>query len=262
MKRYLYCYQTAVAFSEPVRAHNILLRCLPMVGEHQTVEEEHLITPPDFKLRRATDAFGNRIVYGGERAPHKALAYVSTGIVSVGEYKLREGRIPVRAYLQTTPLTTLSEPCEGQIEERGKRREESGERKVVSGESLCHKAHSLLAYTPFATDVTTTASEALKKGQGVCQDFAHVMIALCRQQGIPARYACGFLEGTGATHAWVEVFDGYNWTAFDPTHDRLVEEGYVKIAHGRDSADCPVSRGIYVGAANEQTEINVTLKEI
>lgn len=259
MKRYLYCYQTAVSFSEPVKAHNILLRCLPFVGEHQTVEEEHLVMPPDFKLRRATDAFGNRIVYGGERAPHKSLAYVSTGIVSVGEYKLREGRIPIRAYLQKTPLTLLGE-------ERGEGR---GEGEILCGKSaspleLCHEAHSLLSYMPFSTDANTPASEALAKGQGVCQDFAHVMIALCREQGLPARYACGFMEGEGSgqTHAWVEVFDGYSWSAYDPTHDWKIESGYVKLAHGRDAADCQVSRGIYVGAALQQTEINVTLKEI
>lgn len=254
MKRYLYCYQTAVAFSEPVRAHNILLRCLPFVGGHQTVEEEHLVVPPDFKLRRAVDAFGNRIVYGGERAPHKSLVYVSTGIVNVGEYKLREGRIPIRAYLQTTPLTLLAE--HGLPE----RQDDLGS--PMSYDDICHAAHSLLSYAPCTTDVNTPASEAVAKGQGVCQDFAHVMIALCRERGIPARYVCGFLEGTGATHAWVEVYDGYTWTAFDPTHDRKIEEGYVKLAHGRDAADCPVSRGLYVGAALQQTDISVTLKEI
>lgn len=255
MKRYLYCYQTAVAFSEPVRAHNILLRCLPFVGEHQTVEEEHLIVPPDFKLRRAVDAFGNRIVYGGERAPHKSLVYVSTGIVSVGDYKVREGRIPVRAYLQNTPLTTVLPPV-------GEKELSLDVPETADAEALCHMAHSLLDYTPCSTDATTPVSEALSKGQGVCQDFAHLMIALCRQKEIPARYVCGFLEGTGATHAWVEVFDGYAWTAFDPTHDRRVEQGYVKLAHGRDAADCSVSRGLYVGQALQQTEINVTLKEI
>jgi len=88
------------------------------------------------------------------------------------------------------------------------------------------------------------------------------MIAFCRANKLPARYVNGFLEGVGQTHAWVEVFDGYSWQGLDPTHDRTRLQGYVKIAHGRDSADCPVSRGMFSGNADQQTLINVTLQEI
>lgn len=272
MRRYLYCYQTAVSFSEPVSAHALLLRCQPFVGEHQMVEEEHLVVPPDCKLRRATDAFGNRILYGALRAPHRSLVYVSTGIVSTSDYQLPQGRIPVSAYLQPTRLTFLSEELGIRSEELGIEGEELGIRNGelgimskelgIKSEELCHQAHSLLSYMPFSTDTNTTAAEALRKGQGVCQDYAHVMIALCRCHGVPARYACGFIEGEGQTHAWVETFDGYAWHAYDPTHDRIVQDGYVKLAHGRDAADCPVSRGVYRGNAMEQTQITVTLKEI
>ena len=88
------------------------------------------------------------------------------------------------------------------------------------------------------------------------------MIALCRQRGIPARYVNGFLTGEGETHAWVEIFDGYNWLGFDPTHGRCISDGYVKLAHGRDVRDCSVSRGLYTGQAAQQTTIHVTLQEI
>ena len=88
------------------------------------------------------------------------------------------------------------------------------------------------------------------------------MIGFCRRCGIPARYVCGFMEGTGETHAWVEVYDGYSWIGFDPTNDCRIIYGYVKLAHGRDASDCPVSRGIYNGQALQQTQISVTLKEI
>ena len=119
-----------------------------------------------------------------------------------------------------------------------------------------------IAYQPQATTIETTAAEVMQSRQGVCQDFAHLMIALCRRQGIPARYVNGFLVGEGETHAWVEIFDGYNWLGFDPTHNCRISNGYVKLAHGRDARDCSVSRGMYTGQASQQTTIHVTLHEI
>lgn len=246
MKRYLYNYQTTVSFSQPIRNHAILLRCQPVSGGHQTVEEEHLVAPPAFRLRRGTDGFGNRLAYGIQREAHTALAYVSCGLVSVGEYAIRDT-------VDNTYIYNVSSRLAGPLGE--------GFAPLTAVEA-CHKAHSLLAYTPGATLVSTPAAEALRLGKGVCQDYAHVMIALCRMNGLAARYVCGLLEGEGETHAWVEVYDGYAWRGYDPTHDRLIESGYLKLAHGRDASDCPVSRGTYVGQATQQTQINATLKEI
>ena len=78
----------------------------------------------------------------------------------------------------------------------------------------------------------------------------------------PSVYVNGFLVGEGETHAWVEIFDGYNWLGFDPTHNCRISDGYVKLAHGRDARDCSVSRGMYTGQAQQQTTIHVTLHEI
>lgn len=89
---------------------------------------------------------------------------------------------------------------------------------------------------PQVTSLDTPASEIIKTHQGVCQDYAHLMIALCRLHDIPARYVCGFMEGEGETHAWVEVCDGNAWHGFDPTHNEEISCGYVKLAHGRDAA--------------------------
>ena len=77
----------------------------------------------------------------------------------------------------------------------------------------------------------TTAAEVLERKEGVCQDFAHLMIALCRQRGIPARYVNGFLVGEGETHAWVEIFDGYNWLGFDPTHNCRISDGFISLQY-------------------------------
>lgn len=248
MKRYLYCYQTAAAFSQPVHNHAVRLRCQPHHASCVTVEQEQLLFPPGFWLRHATDAFGNRVVYGGQREPHPSLAYVSTGIVATEPYYDREGGIDRSVFLQPTPLTTLPDG----VEPRGR----------ATAATLCERVHGRLAYVPQSTTVRTSAADVWLSGKGVCQDFAHVMLALCRRQGMAARYVCGFIEGTGPTHAWVEVWADGCWVGFDPTHNRRIEYGYVKLAHGRDAADCDVSRGLYAGAATERLSTSVTLTEI
>lgn len=252
MKRYIYNYETVVSFSEPVINHSLLLRCQPVQGLYMTIDEEYLIIPPDFSVRRGRDQFNNRILYGGLRDPHSSLAYISAGIVSMSPYVIRNGNEPSPIWLVPTHLTNI--PQSDAVELTGS----------VADDALgiCHKVYEMMTYVPFATDMETTAATVLNCPQGVCQDYAHLMIAFCRVSGIPARYACGFMEGEGETHAWVEVYDGYSWLGFDPTNDCRIVYGYVKLAHGRDAADCPVSRGIYAGQAFQQTQINVMLKEI
>ncbi len=259
MKRYLYCYNTIVSFSEPVGNHEFLIRCQPVLGEYMNVEEEHLVLPPDYWKHHGTDTFKNRIVYGGNREPHQSLAYVSTGIVSMQTYRIHSDSLPISIWLQPTHLTNLHTFTS--LSFNLPRAEMSC---MERAESIMHHINSILAYVPHSTDIETTAQEVIDSGQGVCQDFAHLMIAVCRHFGIPARYVCGFVEGTGETHAWVEVFDaqqGY-WFGFDPTYDHRIDLGYVKLAHGRDAADCPVSRGQYNGFSNQETKINVILKAI
>ena len=253
MKRYIYCYQTAVSFSEPVTNHSLLLRCLPMAGSYLNVEEEHLVVSPSLNMRRGTDQLGNRIVYGGNREPHTSLVYVSTGIVNMAEYAVAPDTVPLSVYCQPTHLTSLTEQQTEQLLQQMEQH---------TALDICQRVHAIMAYTPGATGMDTPASEVARHLKGVCQDYAHLMISLCRSRGMAARYVCGFMEGEGETHAWVEVYDGYAWKAFDPTHGRAIDYGYLKLAHGRDAADCPVSRGIYAGGALQQTQIHVMLKEI
>ena len=252
MKQYLYNYQTIVSFSEPVKNHAVLLRMEPYLGNYMTIDMERVIFSPGFNIKRGMDTFGNRIVYGLDRELHSTLAYVSTGIVSMQPYQIKPDRLPLNIYLMDTTLTRLKACVEFE------------RTKDVEADALfiCEKVHQMMAYESNSTTVNTTAEEAFNAKKGVCQDFAHVMIGLCKNAEIPARYACGFLEGTGQTHAWVEVFDGYNWIGLDPTHNKKIDYGYLKIAHGRDASDCPVSRGIYNGLIDEKIQIQVTLKEL
>ena len=125
-----------------------------------------------------------------------------------------------------------------------------------------------LTYQPGATDVRTSAAEALSRGQGVCQDFAHLTLALLRSLAIPARYASGYLHPSadaeigntieGQGHAWVEWWCG-DWYPWDPTHGIGVGERHVLVGRGRDYADVPPLKGIYQGAPAVDHAVSVEI---
>jgi transglutaminase-like putative cysteine protease len=126
--------------------------------------------------------------------------------------------------------------------------------------SLCERVHRSLVYEWGITGVGTTASEALAGSRGVCQDYAHIMLAACRAQGMPARYVSGHLAGEGGSHAWVEVLYPHpyrpdRWVAqgWDPTHNRQVTSDYLVVAVGRDYADVAPLSGTYDGTAATNT---------
>jgi len=111
-------------------------------------------------------------------------------------------------------------------------------------------AHRALGYAHEVTDIHTPAAEALVLGRGVCQDYAHIMLTLCRLCGLPARYVSGHLLGEGGTHAWVEaLLPGPTGEAvvyaFDPTHDRRATLGYITVAVGRDYLDVAPTSGTF-----------------
>lgn len=132
---------------------------------------------------------------------------------------------------------------------------------------LGRHVHGSFAYDPDWTHVHTNAAEALKDRRGVCQDYAHVMIALCRCQGIPARYVSGYFYNgkTGdeneASHAWVEIFlPGYGWKAWDPTHGREADPRYIKLAIGRDYADIKPVSGTFRGRGSQHLTVEVQIR--
>lgn len=129
--------------------------------------------------------------------------------------------------------------------------------------------HETFVYDPNATTVQTTSDQILHLRRGVCQDFAHFMISVCRHYGVPARYVSGYhfvgdLNGNPAnfehaSHAWIEVFaPDAGWMAFDPTNVSDVGERYVKIGHGRDYKDIVPVKGVYRG--NGAQSLDVTVK--
>ncbi len=126
--------------------------------------------------------------------------------------------------------------------------------------------YDVFEYTPKATRVDSPIDDALLQRRGVCQDFAHIMITLVRQLGIPCRYISGYLfhqsrnrASSDATHAWVEaLLPDLGWVGFDPTNNTLADGHHIRVAIGRDYADVPPTRGTFRGKAD--SELSVTVK--
>ena len=130
--------------------------------------------------------------------------------------------------------------------------------------------YKLFAYVPNSTKVDSPIEEALQARQGVCQDFAHIMIALVRRLKIPCRYVSGYMfhrddaekdrSLEGASHAWIEALvPGLGWIAFDPTNNLVGADRHIRVAIGRDYADVPPTRGVYKGEAQSELSVAVTV---
>lgn len=132
--------------------------------------------------------------------------------------------------------------------------------------------YEFFEYAPNTTKVDSPIDEALESRRGVCQDFAHIMIALVRQLKIPCRYVSGYLfhedsakdrSPAGATHAWVEAYLGeLGWVAFDPTNNLLGSERHIRVAIGRDYADVPPTRGVHKGEAGSELSVMVSVSPV
>lgn len=144
--------------------------------------------------------------------------------------------------------------------------------KVVN--DLMRRVHTDFAYTPGATSTTTPLAEVMEHRKGVCQDFAHVMIAALRSAGIPCRYVSGYLEtapppgrqrlrGADASHAWIEAWaPDCGWVGFDPTNNKLPGARHIKICHGRDYFDVQPIRGLFLGSGTQKLSVEVDVERI
>ena len=132
-------------------------------------------------------------------------------------------------------------------------------------------AHERVAYRPGSTGVATSAQEAWGQGSGVCQDIAHVTVALLRAVGLPASYVSGYLHSrreaaigqtvTGESHAWVEVWLG-GWWAYDPTNTVPAGERHVVVGRGRDYADVPPLKGLFSGGGGHRLDVTVEVTRL
>ena len=262
MRKLKFEYSMELKFSSPVCSHYFALRCVPGDSLRQKITlVEWRVKPADY-TSADKDGFGNLKISGGCQRPHDSFSYFVSGTAVV------QGMIVQKCPLH--PMYRYPSKYTGYgpgicsfadkvlLECRGQGAETARDRAVCA----MHYLYSHFRYVPGVTDIGTTAEQALTLGKGVCQDYAHIMIAVLRRMGIPARYVNGLMIGEGATHAWVEIYTDGGWYGLDPTNDLYIDDYYIKLSHGRDYSDCVVDKGIFLGNAFQEQQIYVNVEEI
>lgn len=255
IRRYTYQYVTDTRFVPAVGYHFFKIRILPCQNEFQKIIEHNISVDPYCKLTQSIDGQGNIIHYGNYKDLHDHFIIESSGIVECSTYHPID--VPKPYYFFSTPLTQYDEQLKNWAKQF------IAENSIQqTAENIMHGIYSYLKYNKNVTSNTTTALDVFKMQIGVCQDFAHLMIAACRSIGIRARYVNGLVTGEGETHAWVEVHDGNQWFGYDPTRDSCIRWDYIKIAHGRDVGDCPLNRGMLFNLTSETLNVKTTIEMI
>ena len=253
-----YSFETVLHMDEDVSEHSFVLRCQPTSSRSQTVLDAQTIVAPTCALSAQTDGFGNLLQAGRIENPHREFSFYSTGSVMVDVASAGvEAAHPMyrRGSCYATPNPEIAAFAEYVL--RVRMNAPVWDKALL----LSHELYGAMAYERGRTDTRTDAATAFAQRTGVCQDYAHILIALLRSQGLAARYVNGLVVGQGATHAWVEVHDGERWRGIDPTNDRIVDDGFIKLAHGRDFADCPIESGVFRGGARQSQEVSAVVEE-
>lgn len=242
-------YDILLEFDTPVTEHAFALRCVPPSFPGQEILDVTLELDPQVPYTRQRDSFGNLMQIGRISPPHNHFRYTVHGTARLdGSLRLREGDRPIfrypSAYTAPSPAIlsyykTLELP------------QAAAERAWALSEAV----RARMEYTPGVTGLSTTAAQAFDTGQGVCQDYAHLYLAMARLAGLSARYVNGLPEGEGASHAWCEVWLDGVWTGIDPTRGQWADDGYLRFGVGRDFGDCPIERGIFLGQTDQRQTV-------
>lgn len=225
-------------------------------GAQHLLDHHVAVNPQPVAMRQDSDDFGNRILELEMPQAHGVVSFEAHMLIESAAYNnLHQSMIsPVEAkhFLEYTTLTTP----DAHILQIARQLQSEASSEYELAQRINQWVHGAMHYQSGVTTVKTTAAEALKLGQGLCQDYAHLMLAICRTAGLPARYVSGHLLGDGGSHAWVEVFltsqDGLGIFAFDPTNNRQPHLGYVTVAVGRDFRDVSPTTGSFTAPYNGQ----------
>jgi transglutaminase-like putative cysteine protease len=280
-------YRTVFTYDPMVRESHDELRACPTTDDRQQLIGYRVSVSPSARTLAFTDYWGTRVDAFGVRAPHDRLEIVAEAAVETGRRRpitatptideLRDRTfVGLHAeYLQPTRHTEWSTPIQ---REATRLLERNGPDVVRTVLALHGLVGARLEYVPGSTHIGIPVEEVLTAGKGVCQDYAHLAVALCRSVGIPARYVSGYLftrdDSTGEeveddevarvqTHAWFEAaIPGVGWFPLDPTNRTEVSTRHVKIGHGRDYDDVPPVRGLYAGASTPTVSATVEIRRM
>lgn len=261
MKQLHLSYDMLIEYSVNVEKCNFTIKCIPVDSHRQKISNIQIKIDPEVNYSYGKDGLNNIQIYGVNEKPHKSFLFhieadAKTGLsdyetdsndnldmIFGHEHGLNIAGAKIKTFFSSISyVKNITDTYEKAIE-------------------LMHELSRRFIYVPNSTNVNTTAEEAFVQGYGVCQDYAHIYISFLHLAGISARYVTGFIVGEGASHAWVEILYGGKWYGFDPTHDKVVNDDYIKIGIGRDAKDCMINRGIMHGGGLHTQKVTVQVRE-
>jgi len=258
VSRLSFDYRTELRYTEPVTESHYTFRCLPRDTDMQHIECLQIIAMPEHDCQRGIDSFGNLTVQGDLYSPHLSFSLRVTGTahtaLAEGE-RVKSGEY-TGLYRYPHGLNRAGEGIRAYFEKLMSEKTE-----IDTALYLMNCLHRDFAYEKAVTHVGTTAEEAWALGRGVCQDYAHILIALCHLAGLSARYVTGMMLGEGFSHAWVEVLQGDMWRGYDPTNGCVVGGDYIKIGVGRHANDCVINKGVMKGGGWQEQTVSVLVEE-
>jgi transglutaminase-like putative cysteine protease len=286
-----YDYQPAVETAQ----HVAYLEPLAHAGQ-QVLSHSLLINPQPAQQRSVRDVYGNRRCFFALQVPHGVLQVRSCSLVSTTATPTPASELPWETlrermryqagavYEPAAEFVFASSFVPRQIEFSAYARASfrAGTDVLSVAQDLMARMHADFTYESLSTQINTPALEALEQRKGVCQDFAHIMVACWRSMGLPARYVSGYLltrpapgetklVGSDASHAWVSIYvpdlpEGARWVDFDPTNNRwgwhAPGADYVTLATGRDFGDVSPLRGVIHGGSRHTLSVGVTVEEV
>jgi transglutaminase-like putative cysteine protease len=268
-------HKTELGYSQKVSESVVEVRVSPRPDAHQSLRHFHLNVSPDARTAMHHDWQGNEVHQFSIVPFHDRVVVVANATVEVQREQVDLARIddPIKGKLETPRLLdflTFHGPVlrHPRVLELAERIRIAGCRRGVDALLLVtERVRETLTYRRGVTNSLTTAVEALEQGAGVCQDFAHIGIALLRLVGVPCRYVSGYLYRPDMpeveTHAWCEAFlPSAGWVGFDPTHGELVGPNHIAVAVGRSYADVPPNRGVFRGEAEESIQVSVGIRRV
>jgi len=288
-QRYRVEHETRYAYTAPVSQSWQLARLTPRTLPWQKLLSHSLqIDPPADERHDAPDSFGNTVTHFGLHGAHRLLSVRMQCVVEVdarrapqpvagGEtWESVRDRVRDDPQLDKLEAARMSEPT--QLVPLSNTAAEYAAESMAPGRDwfgavsdLMHRIHADFEFEPGATTVSTSVDEVLHQRRGVCQDFAHLLLACLRAHGLPARYVSGYLltdpppgmprlMGVDASHAWVAAFSpAHGWVEFDPTNDQLADQRYITLAWGADFADVVPLRGVILGGGTQDMDVAVSV---
>ena len=269
-------HTTRYRYSAPVAQSYNEARLEPRSDRHQAVLASRVEVEPSTRVVRHVDYWGSVVHHFDVQVPHQSLTVVGRATVETGTELAQPGDATwrdladpeIRDQFEELLVPTDTVDWDDELAAVAAELVAAHPTPAAGAEAAAAWVHDRLEYLPGSTHVRSTVAHVLEAGSGVCQDFAHVSLALLRAMGIPAWYVSGYLHPdpdaaiddviVGESHAWVAAFTGTVWP-LDPTSMKPVEERHIRVAAGRDYHDVAPFRGIYAGRADQELEVTVEL---